>query len=205
MLKKTLLLDEKAILSSFLMALVLVYYGLNYLLIVIAFLLYSVAVTKAGAEQKKEMGLYEHMRGWENVIANGIVPIICLVLNNPNAFVGAVAAITSDKFASELGFFGDNPINLANLKKAKKGTNGAISVFGTLMSFLGGLLIGLTWMFLISNPNAYLVIGIALCGVIGSFGDSLAGVLEERGIGNKYTSNVVGAIFGALASAFLIV
>ncbi|MEM3610418.1 MAG: DUF92 domain-containing protein, partial [Candidatus Anstonellales archaeon] len=156
-IKKTLLLDEKALSASLIMALALIYFGLqqnqglNYLIITIAFLIFSVVATKIGKEEKKAMGLYEHMRSFENVIANGLIPIICLILGLTKGFIGSIAGITADKFASELGVFGDDPIYLGNLKRVKKGTNGAVSIFGLLMSFLGSLLIGITWAILTNN------------------------------------------------------
>lgn len=210
MLKKTLLLDTKALISSVVIAFLLVYFGfednhgLNYILITIVFLTVSVIVTKIGTDEKKKIGVYEHMRSWENVVANGIIPILCLALNSTNAFVGAIAGITADKFASELGVFGGDPIYLGTLKKAKRGTNGAVSWFGLLMSYFGGMLIGLSWCFLIGDFNSYKILTIGLCGFIGSFGDSIAGIFEEKGIGNKFTSNVIGAIFGAIASFYIL-
>ncbi|MCX8166427.1 MAG: DUF92 domain-containing protein [Candidatus Micrarchaeota archaeon] len=211
MLKKALLLDEKALVATIITGLALIYYGylhglgLNYLLVTLAFLVFSVIVTKIGKEEKKAMGLYEHMRGFENVVANGIVPIICLVLGYKNGFVGSIAGITADKFASELGVFGEDPVYLGSFKRVKKGTNGAVSLYGLIMSFLGGLLIGFVWVFLTGqgayDPKLILIIGIT--GFFGSMGDSLAGILEEKGIGNKYTSNIIGAIFGAVFGELL--
>ena len=204
-LKKALLLDEKALIASLLMAAGLLYFGgILHFILVVVFLLFSVAVTKLGGDEKKKMGVYEHMRGWQNVVANGIVPLAALVMGSQSGFIGALAGITSDKFASELGVFGEQPRSLWGFGKVKKGVNGAISFFGTFMSLIGALTIAVAWAALNDSWDGHSVLMLALAGAIGSMGDSVAGVLEERKIGNKYTSNIVGAITGGIAAHYLL-
>jgi uncharacterized membrane protein len=43
-----------------------------------------------------------------------------------------------------------------------------------------------------------LIFYIGFAGLVGCFFDSFAGILEEEGIGNKATSNIIGAVVGAL-------
>lgn len=178
-----------------------------FLVLLLLFLAASVIVTKYGYEQKRGMGLYEHERSWENVLANGLVPTACAVLSPAigwGPYVGSLAAITADKFASELGVLGGEPVFLLNFKKCKRGTNGAITAFGTLMSFDAGLLVGIAAYFLIPGLDLWSVVAIGLIGFAGSMVDSVVGVFEERGIGNKATTNAICALFGALAGlAFL--
>lgn len=178
-----------------------------FLAIMLIFLVLSVVVTRYGYEKKRDLGLYEHERSWENVLANGAIPTICAVANPMigwGAYVGSIAAITADKFASELGVLGGEPISLMNFKKTKAGRNGAITLFGSLMSLDGALIIGLAAMFLIPGIDLRKAVGIGLIGFGGSMVDSLVGVLEERGIGNKATTNAICALFGAVCGlAFL--
>ncbi|MFN3910324.1 MAG: DUF92 domain-containing protein [Candidatus Anstonellaceae archaeon] len=185
--------------------------GINFLLIFLLFLFLSVWATKYGYQKKREIGLYEHERSWENVLSNGIVPTLTVFLSfagfNPiGAYIGSVAAITADKFASELGVLGPPPINLANFKKARNGQSGCISPFGTYMSFVGALLIGIFVHFLFPNLIMnWKILLIGLIGFSGSLADSLAGVLEEKGIGTKSTSNVICSLVGAvLGLAFIL-
>ena len=80
-----------------------------FLAIMLIFLVLSVLVTRYGFEKKRDLGLYEHERSWENVLANGLIPTLCAVANpwiGWGAYVGSIAAITADKFASELGVLG---------------------------------------------------------------------------------------------------
>ena len=184
------------------------FFGLPvFLVLLLLFLAASVIVTKYGYEKKREMGLYEHERSWENVLANGLVPTICAVLSPTigwGPYVGSLAAITADKFASELGVLGGEPVYLLNFKKCKRGTNGAVTAFGTLMSLDAGLLVGIATYFLIPGLGLWTVVTIGFIGLAGSMADSVVGVLEERGIGNKATTNAICALFGALAGlAFL--
>lgn len=168
----------------------------------LVFLFASVAATKYGYGSKREMGLYEHERSWENVLANGLVPTIAAVLWPTigwGAYVGAVAAIAADKFASEIGVLGNEPISLLTLKPAKKGESGCVSVLGTLMSFDGSLLIGIAARLLMPlqvTPTKMILI--ALIGFAGSLADSIAGVLEEKGIGTKASTNLICSVVGAL-------
>ncbi len=175
--------------------------GLNALILMLVFLVAGVFVTKYDYQIKKELGIYEHERGWKNVLSNGIVPLAAAFLSptiGMGAYVGAVAGIMSDKFGSELGVLSQaEPVSLATLKPAKKGTSGAVSAFGLLMCFDGALLIGLVASYLYGLPIAQLL-PITLIGFTGSFADSVAGILEEQGFGTKETSNLVCAVVGAV-------
>ncbi len=178
-----------------------------FLALLLIFLISAVLVTKYGYEQKREMGLYEHERSWENVLANGLIPTICAVASpyiGWGPYVGALAAITADKFASELGVLGGEPFFLLTFKKTKTGRNGSVTLFGTLMSFDAGLMIGIATAFLIPGVGLWKVVVIGLVGLSGSMIDSIVGVLEDRGIGTKATTNAICSLFGAVAGfAFL--
>ncbi len=202
------LLDFAGLFLALAMGIVVAFAGLPaFFVLLLVFLALSVIVTKYGYEKKRELGLYEHERSWENVLANGLVPMLCAVLYpliGWGPYVGALAAITADKFASELGVLGGEPYYLLTLKKVKAGKNGSITPFGTLMSLDGALLIGIAAAFLLPGLDLWKVIAIGLVGSSGSMVDSIVGVLEERGIGSKATTNAICSLFGAVAGfAFL--
>ena len=199
------LLDKQGLVLAFLLGLAVYFFGgLEFLAIFFVFLISSVVVTKYGYHKKRELGLYEHERSWENVLSNGLVPVLVLFFpffgfSSIGAFLGAVAAINADKFASELGVLSPDPIDLANLKKARNGKSGCISLFGTFASFVGAITIGVFAHFLFpSSIDSWKIVFIGLIGFIGSFADSIAGVFEEKGIGNKSTSNIIGSAVGAI-------
>ncbi|MBS3069839.1 DUF92 domain-containing protein [Candidatus Micrarchaeota archaeon] len=199
------LLDFAGLALAVVFAVVVAFFGhASFLPLMLIFLAASVLVTKYGYGEKREMGLYEHERSWENVLANGIVPALCAVLYpviGVGPYLGSLAAITADKFASEMGVLGGQPFSLLDFKRVKKGTSGAISFFGTLMSFDGALIIGAGFFVLVGGVSAWTVVKIALIGTIGSMGDSIVGVLEEKGVGNKSTTNAICAAIGALLGA----
>lgn len=183
-----------------------VFGGKEYLILLLVFLGLSVMATRYGEEEKKECGIYEYERSWENVLSNGLVPTILAVANpifGYTPFICSVAAITADKFASELGVLQKKkPIFLLTLTEVQKGTSGAISILGTIMSFAGALAIGAAAVIIFGiKPSVVLIIGII--GFIGSFTDSVAGILEERGIGNKSTSNILCSLIGGIFGFFI--
>ncbi|MFH0927696.1 MAG: DUF92 domain-containing protein [Candidatus Micrarchaeota archaeon] len=197
------MLDRLGLVLALVMgAAVLVLGSVEFFVIFLVFLAASVLVTKQGYAQKRELGIYEHERSWENVLANGIVPTAAAIaspLIGPGAYLGSVAAIAADKFASELGVLGPAPKSLLTFKEGKRGESGCVSPLGTLVSFSGAMIIAISAHFLMpASVDAWQMVYIGLVGFAGSFADSLAGVLEERGIGTKATTNAICAVVGAI-------
>lgn len=200
------MLDKQGTVLAVIMGAVLLFFGgIHYLLLMFVFLLLAVIVTKHQHSAKREMGIYEHERGWENVFYNGLVPSIAAMASSivgPIPFICSISAITADKFASELGVLSGKPISLENFKPVKPGTSGAVSLFGFLMSLAGAMLLGVSAIALFNlTPNQAFLIGIA--GFFGSLVDSIVGVLEEKGIGTKGTTNMICSIAGALAGLLI--
>lgn len=183
-------------------------HGLNLLFLLIFFLVISVFATKYGIYSKKNMDIYENERSWKNVLSNGLIPTIGVILYHFSGnfifiyvYIASVASITADKFGSELGVF-DKPIFLWGLKEVKPGTSGAISLLGSLASLSGAFIIGLAaiYLFQITLTQAFLM---GVIGYLGGFADSLFGVLEEKGIGNKFTTNFICSVVGAVIAFFV--
>ncbi len=181
----------------------------------ILFLVLSAIVTAFGIINKKKIGVAEKDRGIKNVIANGLAPLIFSILfayymSQAHisyililGFVSSVAAITADKFSSEIGVLNGSPTMIFSLKKVKKGTSGGVTKLGLISGFLGSTLITIpaTLMyFLISGTyyNYYIVTLIIFIGFLGSIFDSILGYFEELGFGNKYTSNFIASIISGL-------
>lgn len=190
--------------------------GIYFLLVILIFLVASAIVTSFKKGRKVAMKTYERARGWRNVLANGVVPLLVALLYYINgmhhmlpqadlvvAYVASVAAITADKFSSELGILDNNVIMIATLKKIRPGISGGVSMVGIAAGALGAFIIGLG---LFSFPDFLLLLGIVVAsGLIGDLVDSFLGYFEEQGIGNKYTSNIGCAIVGAVLGAALAV
>jgi len=213
---KLFLLDAAGVLAALALGVIVFYfggaYGSSYLALMLVFLFLSVAATKYGSNVKRKLALYEYDRSWENVLANGIVPAFCVIAYqlatssvlflSPSSLVGAymgsLAAVTADKFSSEIGVLGGTPRRLFDFKEVRTGQSGAVSQLGTFASFDGALIIGVAGYLLFAGRyDAWGVLFITLIGVFGSLVDSAVGVLENRGIGNKMTTNLVCALTGA--------
>ena len=114
-------LDIRGALLALFFGLVLLFFGgLNYLILMLFFFFLAITVTKYEYEIKRDMGLYEHERGWENVLSNGLLPAILAVLSpiaGPIPFIASIASVTADKFGSEIGILDpDDPVSLMNFK-----------------------------------------------------------------------------------------
>lgn len=202
------ILDTKGILLALFFGFILfIFGGSSYLTLMLVFFAFAVIVTRYEYGLKRDLGLYEHERGWENVLSNGFLPSVLALLSpitGPIPFIASMAAITADKFGSEIGVLDPNdPVSLFNFKSVKPGTSGAMSVIGTIGSLAGASSIGLFSMFIFGlDPSDALFISVA--GMIGSIFDTLFGILEERGIGTKGTTNFICSLVGALIGYYFI-
>lgn len=196
-----LLLDKNGIALAVTFGVIIYFFGgPQYLALMLFFFAVAIIATKYQHYEKRDMGIYEHERSWENVLSNGLVPAILAVASpvvGPMPYISSVSAVMADKFASELGVLSKNPVSLENFKQVKPGKSGAVSLLGFLMSLAGGTLIGAVsiWLFGI-DPNAALYVG--LIGLTGSVVDSIIGVFEERGIGSKGITNIICSMVGGL-------
>ena len=201
------LLDVWGILASLAVAVLIYWFGgamaMEYLALMFVFLICGTIVTVMGREKKEEMGIYEYGRSWRNVVANGIVPVIALMLGSPAAYFGALAGIAADKFSSEIGALGGEPVFLGNFKKVKRGTSGAVSALGTVAGFVGAEIVAIAVYLLFPNVGMVHALLLPFAGLLGSMADSIAGIWETRGLGDKSTSNLAGAVAGAVLGALI--
>jgi uncharacterized protein (TIGR00297 family) len=202
-------LDSKGVILALFFGIVLfIYGGPPYLGLMLIFFFLAMVVTRYEYDIKRELGLYEHERGWENVLSNGFLPTVLAVLSpytGPMPFIACMAAVTADKFGSELGVLDPHdPLSIFSLKPVKPGTSGGMSVIGTVGSFAGACAIGVCAAFIFNiTPTAALLVGLA--GLAGSIVDTAFGVLEEAGIGTKGTTNFICSLVGALIGYYFIV
>ncbi|XP_045773123.1 transmembrane protein 19 [Maniola jurtina] len=110
--------------------------------------------------------------------------------------LGVFACCNGDTWASELGtvLSKSDPYLITTWKKVPKGTNGGVSAIGTLVSTLGGFVIGLAHyltilyfadrsLLMYAPPQWPIVLYGALAGLIGSLIDSLLGAtLQYSGV-----------------------
>ena len=170
------------------------------------------ALTRLGYRSKEHSGTAEAhggRRGVHNALANCGVALLCALLAALSsseavaaAFVGALGAAFADTAESEVGQLSRRtPRLITNFRKVLPGTDGAVSLPGTLaglaaagLTALLGLALGL-----IAGPDtALLVTGAAFLGTIV---DSLVGALAPR-LGNELTNVLCTLVAAALTFAF---
>ena len=201
------MLDKQGLLLTVIIGIiVLVASDIRYIETILIFFIAALLITKYEYNAKKELGIYEHERSWENVLSNGLLPMLLAIASPFIGFipyVSALAAITADKFASEIGVLGGNAISLETLKPVRPGQSGAVSILGTLASLAGGTLVGVSAIFIFNiTPTNALIIGVV--GAVGSLIDSIFGIWEEKGIGTKATTNFVCSMAGAILGYLII-
>tara|TARA_B100000965_G_scaffold370460_1_gene358588 strand:- start:132 stop:779 length:648 start_codon:yes stop_codon:yes gene_type:complete len=186
-------------------------------LAVVVYLILGSLVTKIGYNFKNKIGIAEKRggrRGPENVwgsAATGMLFAILIKLNFYDltylkiAFSASFSAKLSDTFGSEIGKrFGGNTYLITSFKKVKKGTEGGISLEGTLASFFGALIMSFVMFSLgfIVSINQFVVVLIS--GFIATIFESIIGAKyqEKYKLSNEFV-NVIQTSFASLISIVL--
>ena len=173
------------------------------------------AATRFGRSQKQRMGLAEDKRGRNaaQVAANlgtaGLGAALALIHPLPGSFyavvvVAALAQATADTLASELGeVLGGPPLLVTTFARVAPGTDGAVSLTGTLAGMGGAVLVVLVAVATLELERAAAVCAL-LGAVSGLFIDSLLGATaERRGWLNNDAVNFLST-FASSATAILI-
>jgi uncharacterized protein (TIGR00297 family) len=141
---------------------------------------------KRTAAEKFDKG---HQRDMGQVLANGGVAAVVALLSfiAPSQlwfpiFIGVMATVTADTWATELGTLAKSPPRLVTTgRRVEVGTSGGISLLGTLVSLTGGIMIGLLAGLLapaVTGLQGALIGGLG--GLTGSLFDSLLGATVQR-------------------------
>jgi uncharacterized protein (TIGR00297 family) len=135
-------------------------------------------------------------RDWAQVAANGgwVTLLALLMWQQPGpglyaAMVGALATVTADTWATEIGTLSRQPPRLVTTgREVPPGTSGGITVLGTVASLAGSLFIGMLSYTLATLGGApllainplWLPLVAMVGGVGGAFTDSLLGATVQR-------------------------
>lgn len=189
--------------------------GLPGLLLLVGFFALGTAATKIGYRVKAARGIAQEKggaRGWRHALANGAVPALLALLAGmaPHglrellvlAYAAAVATAAADTCSSEVGkAYGRRTFLITTFRPVPPGTEGAVSLEGTLGGLAGGALVAAVGaaLGLYTWPAAGLV---ALAGLLGSLAESVIGtVAERRGwLDNDLLNALNTAIGGGLAA-----
>lgn len=185
-----------------------------FVLMMVFFVLGS-TVTKIGYRIKLERGIAQEKggaRGWRNAWANGGVPALIAAFGAvapPSlrplfmlAYAASVATAAADTCSSEVGkAYGRRTFLITTFRPVPPGTEGAVSLEGTLAAVAGAAAVAFTGagLGLFSVTGAVLV---TLAGVLGSLAESVVGTIaEKRGwMGN----DLLNAFNTAVGAGFVI-
>jgi uncharacterized protein (TIGR00297 family) len=161
--------------------------GLRWAVLLLTFFISSSALSglfehrKRGVSEKFSKG---SQRDWGQVLANGSLGALLVILQFLLAgsswpwlaYVGAMAAVNADTWATELGVFSPRaPRLITTGAQVEPGTSGAISLWGSFASLAGALVIGIAAL-LVRPELGWLTIAAAVAGgLAGSIFDSYLG------------------------------
>jgi uncharacterized protein (TIGR00297 family) len=186
-------------------------FGLQAFALMAGFFLVGSTVTKLGYARKLSLGIAQEKggaRGWRNAFANGGIPALLALFGLLSegashtaylvAYAAAVATAAADTCSSEIGkAYGKRTFLITTLRPVPAGTEGAVSVEGTLGGLFGAAFIGslgvLTGLF--AAEGALIV---TLAGFLGALAESVIGtVAEKRGWLDNHALNALNTAIGA--------
>ncbi len=192
--------------------------GINGYIVVMFYFLVGSGVTKIGFAEKEAAGIAEKRsgaRGPENVWGSALIAAICclgtLIFNQdiiPYLTLGYVASFAtklSDTCASEIGkVYGKKTYLITTLKPVPKGTEGAISLEGTLAGIMASVIISI----LGYGVNLIDLMGIIYCIIAAFIATNLESVIGATlqtkidWLSNEIV-NIINTILGAIAAILL--
>ena len=170
--------------------------GVNWLVLIVLFLVMSLIATKYSKKYKMSLGEFEGRSTSKNVISNGVVACFMAAFGGyylpfVGGFIGAIATATSDTLASEIGVLDAHPRLITTLQSVDPGTNGAVSVLGTAVG-------------IVPSPVSAILVSV-VSGTVGCFMDSILGaVFENHGFMTNEHVNLIATIVGAIVGILLI-
>jgi len=182
-------------------------------LLLIAFFVIGSACTKLGYKRKAKDGLAQEKggrRGARHALANAGVSTACALFAATTghpvlfalAFAGAFATAASDTASSEIGqLLGRRTFLLTTLRPVPRGTEGAVSVEGTLAGVVASVIVGALGAALGLYPWIG-VAAVAIAAFVGTTFESIVGsALERRNLLDNEALNFLNTLAGALVAA----
>jgi uncharacterized protein (TIGR00297 family) len=175
------------------------------------FVVVGSALTRLGYRSKQRRGIAQSSggrRSARNALSNCGVALLCALLaaTFPSetftaAFVASLGAAFADTAESEVGQLSRRtPRLVTNLRKVPTGTDGGVSVPGTLAGLAAAVLTALLGLALglLGGPGAALLV--ACAAFLGTVADSLLGALTPR-VGNEITNVLCTLVAAGLVLA----
>jgi uncharacterized protein (TIGR00297 family) len=179
-------------------------------LILVTFFVLGSVLTRTGYAQKKQMGAAEDeegARGASHALANaGFATIFAIAYWATGvsiwllAFVAAFATAAMDTAGSELGpLLGRRTLSLKNLKPVSPGTEGGVSLEGTIAGIVAAGFVALIAAFLFLIPMTH----VALVVVGALAGNLYEGMLGARRLLSHGWLNATNTLVGAGCAVLL--
>ncbi len=184
---------------------------------VVLYLVLGSLVTKIGFKYKNNLGIAEKRggrRGPENVLGSastGLFLALMIKLNLANivllkvGFAASFAAKLADTFGSEIGKrYGRNTFLITTFKKVRQGTEGAISLEGTIASLFGAILMSFVMFILgfITIEKGFLIV--SFTGFVSTIFESFIGATfqDKFNLSNEVVNSIQTSISATLAILF---
>lgn len=199
-----------------------VFGSMEWLILLIAFTFVGLTVTKMDFGNKYKNGLQEGISGernHKNVFGVGIPACVFAILYGLShnlmhgsldfaltvAFISTLTVAAADTVASEIGIRDKKVWLITTFERVKRGTNGGVSVLGTLIGLAASAVTGIIgWLLIFKGIDVYVLIPIAM-GVVGNAIDSLFGAaFENKGKMSKYTNNCLSSLLAALLGLIIV-
>jgi uncharacterized protein (TIGR00297 family) len=165
--------------------------GIAWAVVLLTFFVSSSALSRLSSQRKAAAGekyAKGSRRDWGQVLANGGLGALLAIAHGllPElswpwiAFAGAMAAVTADTWATEVGVFSSTrPRLITSGVMVERGTSGGVTLVGYLAVLGGSLLIGGAAAIFESTASLAIIAAAALAGLAGSTVDSLLGATVQ--------------------------
>lgn len=209
--------DRSGLVAGFLVGFA-VYLGLGWRgwILLLAFFVVGTGLTKLGYAVKAEAELAQEgggRRSARHAVANGgtaaLAALFAAATPYPTLFAaaaaGALATAAADTAGSEIGqLWGRRTFLVTSLRPVPRGTQGAISVEGTLAGVLAAALVAVVG-FAVGLLPIVAAVAVAGAGILGSLVESLGGaLLEDHGLVDNEAINFANTVVGALIAVGLV-
>lgn len=185
-------------------------------LVLVVFFVIGTGTTKIGYQKKAERNLAQEgggRRSARHAFANSGVPMVAAVFAATTglpelylpAFVAAFATAAGDTASSEIGqLYGRRTFLITTLRPVPRGTEGAVSVEGTLAGVVASFVVAsLGWAF--GFYGLVVTLLVTLAAFVGTTLESLIGAtIEKMGLLDNESVNFLNTLIGALAAAGLV-
>ncbi len=213
--------DISAMLSATLFGVVIIISSsMSWFFILLAFFFLGSLFTRYKYKYKQAHGIAEEKggaRGYKNVFSNSLAALSLAVAYRIffpthnmlllSAYLGSIATACGDTLASEIGqTYRGEPRMITTFKKARPGTDGAVSSLGEGAAFFGASVISLLAVMLMPGiHNTYIIVIAAIAGgFIGTNIDSVLGAtLQQKGYLSNNGVNLFATISGAIVSGMI--